>query len=530
MGNITRKSGQGTYAYDAATDRLNSVGAHAYTYDDNGNVLTDGERTLTWTPQNKVRSLDRGGQSWSVLYDAEGTRVVREEAAANSATYNVGPTYELRFDGANLVEARISVLASTGRVVAEVFAERTALEDDNSLWENRKKFVHDDHLGSTHAVTDGDGAVESRVMYGPWGAAWDGENWFLPASETSLDELPAGFTGHQPELDAGLINMRGRMYDPAVGRFMSVDPVIENALEVGTWNAYSYVQNRPLSLVDPTGLASEDRGGKLPPPDKQAFAEMDAALSVLDRGNFAAAEYGGAGSFVLGESTPRVEDEVAKADARKGVEVQINVALSPSLASISALLQERSWDKMYSMRPLTDDEEAFLRFFFGDRIPYDEISLVGTLGPSHVDELNSHKIHVDIRHLTSHEFEVVSGHIYVFNEGEIDFKDITNTSVLAHEAYHLLQRGQGRWVTPVSYFWQAMEMVGLADDPYAIIDASSTTLTSMQFLLRVREMGVEGQAEQFQDYVERFEQGKGVSVYQDFAACTKGDVSGAMCP
>lgn len=255
LGNITNKSGQGAYSYDAATDRLTQVGAQSYTYDDNGNVRSDGGRTLTWTAQNMVRSLQRDGQAWSLLYDTDGARVVREEAASNTATYNVGPTYELRFDGAELSEARISVLGATGRVVAEVFAERTALEE-NALWEHHKKFVHDDHLGSAHMISDREGTVEARVLYGPWGAARDGSDWNVPVSEADLDELPLGFTGHQPELDTGLINMRGRMYDPAVGRFMSVDPVIENALEVGTWNAYSYVLNRPLSLVDPTGLAA----------------------------------------------------------------------------------------------------------------------------------------------------------------------------------------------------------------------------------------------------------------------------------
>ncbi|MGH1345748.1 MAG: RHS repeat domain-containing protein [Nannocystales bacterium] len=252
LGNITEKSGQGTYQYDPATDRLSTVGAHAYCYDDNGNALSDGERTLTWTAQNMVRSLQRGGQAWSLLYDADGTPVVRGEAAANTATYSVAPTYELRFDGSEMSEARISVLGGTGRVVPEVFAEHTALEE-NGLWEHTKKYVHDDHLGSAHLVTDRDGAVESRVMFGPWGGARNGNNWTSSLSESALDELPVGFTGHQPELDAGIINMRGRIYDPAVGRFMSVDPMIENALEVGTWNAYSDVQNRTLSLVDPTG-------------------------------------------------------------------------------------------------------------------------------------------------------------------------------------------------------------------------------------------------------------------------------------
>ena len=65
----------------------------------------------------------------------------------------------------------------------------------NGLWEHSKKYVHDDHLGSAHLVTDRDSAVESRVMFGPWGTARDGNLWDLPLSEIALDELPVGFTG-----------------------------------------------------------------------------------------------------------------------------------------------------------------------------------------------------------------------------------------------------------------------------------------------------------------------------------------------
>ncbi len=182
-----------------------------------------------------------------------------------------------------LAEARISVLGATGRVVAELFSEREQLTNGSGLWAIVKRFVHDDHLGSLHTVTDRDGAVESTVMYGAWGEARRGDNWGLPMTEAQLDDLPTGYTGHQPELDAGLINMRGRMYDPKIGRFLSVDPVIENALEVGTWNPHSYVLNRPLSLVDPTGLAAEnpeeeDGGEEIsaddsagPPDDEEGF-------------------------------------------------------------------------------------------------------------------------------------------------------------------------------------------------------------------------------------------------------------------
>jgi hypothetical protein len=47
--------------------------------------------------------------------------------------------------------------------------------------------------------------------------------------------------------------MNGRVYDPEIGRFMSVDPVFQFPENTQSLNPYSYVLNNPLSLTDPTG-------------------------------------------------------------------------------------------------------------------------------------------------------------------------------------------------------------------------------------------------------------------------------------
>ena len=48
--------------------------------------------------------------------------------------------------------------------------------------------------------------------------------------------------------------MNGRVYDPAIGRFLSPDPVLADASFSQSWNAYSYALNSPLSYTDPSGL------------------------------------------------------------------------------------------------------------------------------------------------------------------------------------------------------------------------------------------------------------------------------------
>ncbi|XXX76945.1 RHS repeat-associated core domain-containing protein [Sorangium sp. So ce134] len=56
--------------------------------------------------------------------------------------------------------------------------------------------------------------------------------------------------------------MRGRMYDPVIGRFLTPDPIVANPLSGQSLNPYSYVLNNPLAYVDPNGFQeapAEDR-------------------------------------------------------------------------------------------------------------------------------------------------------------------------------------------------------------------------------------------------------------------------------
>jgi RHS repeat-associated protein len=56
----------------------------------------------------------------------------------------------------------------------------------------------------------------------------------------------------------GLIHMAGRVYDPTVGRFLSVDPLVRDAAASQSWNGYGYVEGRVLSATDPSGWQTVD--------------------------------------------------------------------------------------------------------------------------------------------------------------------------------------------------------------------------------------------------------------------------------
>jgi len=72
---------------------------------------------------------------------------------------------------------------------------------------------------------------------------------------------PEGFTGHEMLDGVGLIHMNGRVYDPAVGRFLSVDPLVRDLGASQSWNGYGYVEGHVLSSTDPSGYDPQCPGG-----------------------------------------------------------------------------------------------------------------------------------------------------------------------------------------------------------------------------------------------------------------------------
>ena len=65
--------------------------------------------------------------------------------------------------------------------------------------------------------------------------------------------LGRGFTGHEHLPWCGLVNMNARLYDPALGRFLSPDPEVQQPEGTQGFNRYTYCLNNPLRYVDLDG-------------------------------------------------------------------------------------------------------------------------------------------------------------------------------------------------------------------------------------------------------------------------------------
>ena len=72
-------------------------------------------------------------------------------------------------------------------------------------------------------------------------------------SFTGTPKFDRGFTGHEHLWHFGLINMNGRMYDPVMCCFLSVDSYVQDPESPQNFNRYAYCLNNPLKYTDPDG-------------------------------------------------------------------------------------------------------------------------------------------------------------------------------------------------------------------------------------------------------------------------------------
>ena len=104
-----------------------------------------------------------------------------------------------------------------------------------------------DHLGSSALDISAAGEALATRSFFPFGEA-----------QEEVEHIPHegnvyGFTGKEEDEDTGLHYFEARFYDAGVGRFMGVDPWVGDESDPQTLNKYSYVVNRPLVAVDPSG-------------------------------------------------------------------------------------------------------------------------------------------------------------------------------------------------------------------------------------------------------------------------------------
>ena len=217
-------SATGSASYDATNELVNWNGI-SINYDGNGNIVNDGAHTYTWDERNQLVSIDSGATA-SFAYDQFGRRIGK----------SVFGTATSQFADGNNVAQELSTSGISGSTISGSLDEYLLRTDVGGSM----TFLTD-ALGSTVALADASGTLQTQYSYDPFGV-------------TTAQGLPSAnpfqYTGREND-GTGLYYYRARYYNPAIGRFISEDPA---RLGGGGVNLYAYATDDPINNSDPFGL------------------------------------------------------------------------------------------------------------------------------------------------------------------------------------------------------------------------------------------------------------------------------------
>ena len=262
MGNITSRSdvaAGATWTYDPThKHEVTQAGSSSFTYayDANGNAKARNGTTQAWTSYNYPSSVATSTESADFDYgpDRQRWRMTYDSAAGIETTYYATPAFE-QVATSTGTDYR-HYLYAAGRPVVVISRNTAGAVNVRSLLT--------DHQGSVSTVvTDSTGASYTKESFTAYGNRRDANTWSgapTSADRTTMDGVTReGYTFQTVLGSMGLNHMNGRVQDAVTGRFLSADPYTASG-STQSYNPYSYVNNNPLTLVDPSGFADE------PPP------------------------------------------------------------------------------------------------------------------------------------------------------------------------------------------------------------------------------------------------------------------------
>ncbi len=286
--------GNDRYTYDQASRLLSGTVSHAgpgfkkeFTYDAADNIGSFRQNSGPWSTYQVNTGTNRmqNGLGFAIQYDGSGnlTRVgspavfaMEYDALNQQAQFdNYVPGQEsihlhafgpgefrlITFDG-HTAERTFKLRDLSGRVLREYkvngWGPYVDANQQGEAWTFEKDFIygpsgliatraqdgselffHQDHLGTTRAITNNLGVKVGTRNYYPFGEA--------VSNNSGADEPTVKFAGHERDAHNLADYMLARTYFFPFGRFASTDPAGDG------WNRYAYVGNNPINVVDPDG-------------------------------------------------------------------------------------------------------------------------------------------------------------------------------------------------------------------------------------------------------------------------------------
>ncbi|WP_419179951.1 RHS repeat domain-containing protein [Aureisphaera galaxeae] len=231
-----------------------------YIYDDNGNLITDLNKDITNIDYNHFNLPEtvnaNGSQTGTItyVYDAVGTKLKKtltENGTSHTTKYANGYIYlddELQFF--SHPEGYTKPVSGTSESVKGSKGGQTTQSGYQYV------FQYKDHLGNVRlSYADGDlnGSVSNSEIieeshYYPFGLKQKGYNTTISGGNSLAQRWKYNGIELNEDLSLNLYEMEVRQYDPTIGRWTSIDPVIH--FDYSPYNAFD---NNPIYWADPSG-------------------------------------------------------------------------------------------------------------------------------------------------------------------------------------------------------------------------------------------------------------------------------------
>ncbi|MBT3011097.1 MAG: putative Ig domain-containing protein [Candidatus Thiodiazotropha sp. (ex Lucina pensylvanica)] len=224
---------QTAYTYDD-NDRLTQQGGTRYTYDANGNTLTEtldtNTITYSYNAKNELMSVTQNGVTTEYGYNPNGIRTRKTEGGITTS-YIVDENRDY---------AQVLIEDDGTTQVSYTYGDDLISQARNG----NAYFYHYDGLGSTRSLTDSLGNLANTYDYEAFGEV---------LNQTGTVENGYLFAGEQFDPTLDQYYLRARYYDQSQGRFTQQDTWMGNNHDPITLHKYLYANADPGNVIDPSG-------------------------------------------------------------------------------------------------------------------------------------------------------------------------------------------------------------------------------------------------------------------------------------
>lgn len=215
--------------------------------------------SVIYTSFDKVSQANMGNHNVRFQYGFDEERVRMRESHGTLERQKIfvsGCEFIVESNANNTIEKSWTFLTNP----VGVFAVVEKQNDDETI-----HYILNDHQGSWTVIADSVGNVEQELSYDAWGNLRSPETWCVDTTIRPM--FDRGYTGHEHLIGFRLINMNGRMYDPVISSFLSVDRYVQQPENSQGFNRYAYCMYNPLKYVDPSGwmMTRPNGRGGIPP-------------------------------------------------------------------------------------------------------------------------------------------------------------------------------------------------------------------------------------------------------------------------